>query len=247
MRFLRGFTATVISLLLLSGAGVSQAANSHTYIYLVRHGQSVDNANGLQSGWSNTPLTALGARQATAIGKRLQTVDFEAAYSSGSPRAAQTLDAILAVRATPISPIADQRFREWGVGSYDQKPVSVLQAAQAKKLKVKVADLFKFTDAAKFDAIAAVDPAKQAETWTQFRTRILAGANEVAKSNQGANIVVVSHGYVIKHLIRQLTGKWATTSISNTSVTVLDYTGGKWVLVQQPTLTPKVPAKLSSK
>jgi probable phosphoglycerate mutase len=245
MRFLRVFTVTLVALLALSGPTVSQAAPTHTYIYLVRHGQSVDNANGLQSGWSSTPLTALGERQATAMGKKLKTVVFGSAYSSGSVRAVKTLDAILAVRATPMVGQVDPRFREWGVGSFDQKPVSVLQAAQAKKLKTSVADLWKFTDTAKFDAIAAVDPAKQAEKWSTFRNRILAGAGAVAKKGAGSNVIVVSHGYVIKHLIKQLTGKWATGSISNTSVTVLDFTGGKWVLVQQPTLTPKVPAVLS--
>ena len=244
MRILRVFTVALFALLTLSGVGVSQAATAHTYIYIVRHGQSQDNASGLQSGWSNAQLTPLGQRQATAIGKRLKTVDFGAAYSSGSVRSVQTLDAIIAVRSNPLVGTADLRFREWGVGSFDQKPVSAVQAAQAKQLKTTVANLWKFTDGQKFDALAAVDPSKKTETWKQFKSRILAGINAAAKANPSANVLVISHGYVIKHLIKELTGKWATTAISNTSVTVLDYTGGKWVLVQNPTLTPKVPAAL---
>jgi broad specificity phosphatase PhoE len=130
------------------------------------------------------------------------------------------------------------------VGSFEQKPVSVVQAAQAKKLKTTVSGLSRFTDQQKFDALAAVDPSKTAESWAKFRSRILAGATDLAKTTPNSSVLVVTHGYVIKHLIFLLTGKYTSLAISNTSVTELDYSAGKWRLVQGPTLRPKVPAAL---
>ncbi|MCX8528948.1 MAG: histidine phosphatase family protein [Rhodoluna sp.] len=244
MRIFRVFTAAVLAFAALSGAQLAQASPAHLTVYLVRHGQSVDNAFGLQSGWSAAPLTALGAKQADTIGKRLGSLNFAAAYSSGSVRAVQTLDAILLANSNPIQAVGDPRFREWGVGFYDQKPVSVAQAAEAKQLKTTVAKLGQFTDAQKFDALAAADPTKKTETWTRFKARILAGITAVASANARGAVVITSHGYVIKHLIKLLTGKYTTLSITNTSVTVLDYSGGKWTLKQGPTLTPKLPAAL---
>ncbi len=244
MRILRVFTATVLVFAALAGAQIAQATQSHLVVYLIRHGQSVDNASGLQSGWSATPLTSLGSRQAASIGARLKSVTFAAAYSSGSVRAVQTLDAIMAANSNPVSTQTDLRFREWGVGFYDQKPVSVAQAAEAKQLKTTVAKLGSFTDAQRFDALAAADPTKKTETWTRFKARILAGVASVAAANSSGSVVITSHGYVIKHLIKLLTGKYTALPISNTSVTVLDYSGGKWTLKQGPTLTPKLPAEL---
>ncbi len=247
MRILRVFTAAALAFSLLSGSQLAKATPSHLVVYLIRHGQSVDNAAGLQSGWSTTPLTSLGLRQADAIGRRLKSLSLVAAYSSGSVRAVQTLDAILAANLKPIQTLTDPRFREWGVGFYDQKPVAVAQGAEAQQLKTTIAKLVQFNDAQRFDALAAADPTKKTETWTRFKTRILAGMASVAAANRDGNVVITSHGYVIKHLIKLLTGKYTALSISNTSVTVLDYSSGVWTLKQGPTLTPKLPEALPAK
>jgi broad specificity phosphatase PhoE len=215
-------------------------ATPHIYLYLVRHAQSVDNSKGLQSGWSSTPLTPLGQSQATAIASKLAPVSFSAAYSSGSVRAASTLATILSARDDQLSAQVDGRFREWGVGSFDQKPAAAVRAAIAKKLGVLPADLWKFSDGQKFDALAAIDPTHKAENWKTFKARIMAGIQAVVSANPEGTVLIVTHGYVIKHLIKTLTGSWATKDISNTSVTELELRGTKWVMIQQPTTNPKV-------
>lgn len=58
------------------------------YIYLVRHGEQRDAEHGIDDG----PLSARGAAQAHAIGRRLANVPFSAAYTSPLDRAAQTAD-----------------------------------------------------------------------------------------------------------------------------------------------------------
>lgn len=240
MRTLRILLVFVLAALVSSGLAPAKAAEGDVLIYLIRHGQSVDNLNGLQSGWSSTPLTPLGVRQSTMIGTKLVNVQFTAAISSGSVRAVQTLEAVLKTRETPLTPVKDTHFREWGVGSFDQKPVGLVQETMAKKLKTSVANLWKYTDETKFNALAASDPSKKAETWAKFKSRIVGGMRLVLEKNRGGKVALVTHGYVIKHLVKQLTGKWATGSISNTSVTVLVYRSGKWTLQQGPTLNPTI-------
>jgi|GEM_PF-4586112 len=240
MRIVRTLSAIFIAAGLLLAQSPAQATSANLFVYLVRHGQSVANAKGLQSGWSPTPLTPLGQRQATAIGKKLTVVDFTAAYSSGSVRSVSTLAAILASRTGSLTARVDPSFREWGVGSFDEKPASLGQAAEAKVLKTTVGNLWKFNDAQRFDALSKADPTKQTENWNQFKTRILQGISNVKSANQGGQVLVVSHGYVIKHLIKLLTGSYTSLPIDNTTVTILEFIKGRWILKQGPTLSPKV-------
>lgn len=237
MRFIKFLLVAILATTTLGGQ-VATAEVPTLHLYLVRHGQSVDNASGLQSGWSSTPLTNLGQRQAGALGGKISSFPITAAYSSGSVRAKATLDILLATLATPPAPKTDSRFREWGVGSFDQKPSAQVKAVIAKRLKTSVADLWKFTDGQKMDALAAADPTHKAENWKKFKSRITAGLKAVVTANPGGSVLVVSHGYVIKHLIKELTGSWAKADIANATLTELDLVGGKWVMVQQPTLNP---------
>ena len=240
MRLLRLILSLFLVAPMALGAALApaKAAEGHLYLFLVRHGQSTDNAAGLQSGWSEAPLTPLGVRQAKIMATKLGGQQFLAAYSSGSVRASQTLAELLRPRSDALAAKADPRFREWGVGMFDQKPVAVVEQAEAKVLKTEPKSLWKFTDAARFDALAASDSTHKTENWSKFKTRILAGANALKAKYQSGAVLVVTHGYVVKHLVKQLTGKWPTGSISNTSVTVLDYSAGKWSLLQGPTLAP---------
>jgi probable phosphoglycerate mutase len=236
MRFLRAILMLFLVSALCTPATATNAADGHLYVFLVRHGQSTDNAYGLQSGWSPASLTPLGIRQAKLMAANLQSQSFSAAYSSGLARADQTLERLLAGRT--VSTFTDPNFREWGVGSFEQKPVYVIETAEARRLKTKASQLWKYSDASKFNALASSDPAKKAETWSTFRNRIMRGINTLKSKHQSGSVLVVTHGYVIKHLIRQLSGRYTTLPISNTSVTVLDYSNGKWKVLQGPTLKP---------
>ena len=46
-------------------------------IYLTRHGQDVDNANGILNGHRDQPLTELGVGQATAAGKKSKILGYD--------------------------------------------------------------------------------------------------------------------------------------------------------------------------
>lgn len=74
--------------------------------YIVRHGQTDWNNLGLNQGWSDTPLNALGQFQALKARDALRDVRFDIAYSSPLQRAAKTCQIILG-RTIPDKSIFD--------------------------------------------------------------------------------------------------------------------------------------------
>lgn len=63
-------------------------------IWLVRHGETTSNADGMFQGHIDTPLNERGETQARAVGNELRDVTFDAVYASDLTRAARTADLI---------------------------------------------------------------------------------------------------------------------------------------------------------
>jgi broad specificity phosphatase PhoE len=72
------------------------------YLYLVRHGQSVWNAEERHQGWQDVPLSPLGEQQAERIAQRLKDQAFDYYFTSPIHRCYQTAAAI--VRAKDLPP-----------------------------------------------------------------------------------------------------------------------------------------------
>ena len=85
-----------------------------TKLYLVRHGETVDNARQLMQGQTPGELNDNGRRQAMDLARRLAEVKFDTVMSSDLRRAVQTADILarphgLTVETTPLL-----RERDWG-------------------------------------------------------------------------------------------------------------------------------------
>jgi broad specificity phosphatase PhoE len=63
-------------------------------LYLVRHGETLFNTQGKIQGWSDSPLTERGIKQAQAVRDYFgsEGISFDHAYSSTSERASDTLE-----------------------------------------------------------------------------------------------------------------------------------------------------------
>lgn len=59
-------------------------------VWLVRHGETVWNAEGRLTGWSDVPLSALGKAQARALSYFLTATPFDCVFSSDLQRAVHT-------------------------------------------------------------------------------------------------------------------------------------------------------------
>jgi len=71
-------------------------------LYIVRHGQTVDNLENRIQGHTDSPLTELGVRQAQAAADRLASEHFAAIYSSDLGRAVRTAEMIASRHGLPI-------------------------------------------------------------------------------------------------------------------------------------------------
>ena len=87
-------------------------------IYLVRHGQTLQNRAGLLQGRSDFPLNEMGREQARRVGAffREQGVRFDAVYTSPLRRAVQTA-ALIAGETVPLR--VDERLIEMDYGPYE--------------------------------------------------------------------------------------------------------------------------------
>lgn len=85
-----------------------------TQLYLVRHGETVDNARQLMQGQSQGCLNDTGREQATALRDELQSVTFDAIVSSDLRRAVQTAEILAAPHHLSVITTPLLRERDWG-------------------------------------------------------------------------------------------------------------------------------------
>ena len=97
-------------------------------IYLARHGQDEDNANGLLNGRRDMPLTEIGVKQAedlaVAIGRF--GLKFTAIYSSPLARAMKTAQIVAEATGNP-APVVMPDLIERDFGAMAGKPIAAVQ------------------------------------------------------------------------------------------------------------------------
>lgn len=99
-------------------------------IYLCRHGQTEFNAIGRRQGQVDSNLTALGQAQATAMGRRLATLNLPDFRIYASPLGRAHHSARLIAAELGHAPITlDPRLMEIGMGSWDGKTDLEIDAA----------------------------------------------------------------------------------------------------------------------
>ena len=90
-------------------------------IYVIRHGETEANAEGVFQGQSDCPLTAAGLELARETGRALRGTAFDAAYSSPLSRAFCTAQAVLEESGNDLDVVTDERLLEICMGEYEGK------------------------------------------------------------------------------------------------------------------------------
>lgn len=85
-----------------------------TRLYLVRHGETIDNARQLMQGQTPGCLNDNGRQQAETLRDELKDEHFDAIVSSDLRRAIQTAEVLAAARQMPIVTTPLLRERDWG-------------------------------------------------------------------------------------------------------------------------------------
>ncbi len=99
--------------------------SANTLIYLVRHGLSTANANGILAGRDETVhLSDAGVEQARLLATRLSSEKFDRIYTSPLPRCQETISTYL--DASHTKAIIEPNFVEMDYGSWSGKKLSKL-------------------------------------------------------------------------------------------------------------------------
>ena len=151
-------------------------------IYLARHGQNLDNVNGILNGHRDEPLSDLGIDQANALAKNIKEsgINFDKVYSSPLTRAYKTAQIITDVLAIdPPEIVGDLIERDFGI--------------MTGKPQDKVEELCS-PDILKTDTVTYFLKPSGAETFPDLIKRAQKLLELITGKHQDGNILLVSHG-----------------------------------------------------
>ncbi|MEK7614209.1 MAG: histidine phosphatase family protein [Patescibacteria group bacterium] len=161
-------------------------------IFLVRHGQDTDNANGILNGRRDTDLTELGREQAKKVAEKLKNNDVQVIYASPLKRAYETAR-IIAAGLGIDEVIANERLMEREFGILTGKPVSDIPKYSEKILSTEKVNYFL--------------EAEGAENFSTLLERGKKALQEIRERHPDKNVLIVTHGDIGK-MIRTAYHGW---------------------------------------
>ncbi len=155
-------------------------------IYLARHGQNLDNLNGILNGHRDEPLTEKGFEQANEIGNEIKKsgIVFDTVYASPLQRAFETAKIISEINNFP-SPENEPLLIERDFGVMTGKNIEDIEKLCSPNI-IK-ADIITYF----------LDP-KGAETFPNLMVRGKVLLNKICAKHTSGNILLVTHGDIGK-------------------------------------------------
>lgn len=195
---------------------------SATEITLIRHGQSVSNVTGHWQGHGDSPLSAHGVEQATALAERLSAARFDRFVSSDLSRAADTARAVGA--RLGMEPDLRPIWREIDVGEWEG-----LTRDEVKERFPEQIEALKGGRTIKIGG---------AESWLDLAQRAHRAFEDLrAELEPGQRAAVFAHGGVIASLVGLLFGVTPNKprrlgNVANTAMTTIRYDGDRPTLLR---------------
>jgi broad specificity phosphatase PhoE len=184
-------------------------------LLLIRHGESIGNAERRIQGQADFPLTERGREQACALAERLLREEraVSTIYASDLSRAAQTAEILAANMNVPI--IFDTRLREYDAG--------VLNGLVWDEIEHLYPEIWR---GLQDNSVWRTFP--KAEGNESFCTRLAAALTDIrANNSEDDTVAVVSHGgslgTILAHLLGMDTGLPAPFRFGNTSLSIVAF------------------------
>jgi broad specificity phosphatase PhoE len=145
------------------------------------HATTVDNENGIATGWLPGELSERGRREAHDLGFRRRAESIDAVFVSDLRRAIQTADIAFAGCEIPI--LRDPRLRECNYGELNGKPVKELAAVRRYHIDV---------------------PFPGGQSYRQVVDETRTFLNDLASKWDGHRVVIIAHSanrWALDHLL----------------------------------------------
>lgn len=174
-------------------------------IYIMRHGTTPYNKEGRLQGQRDIPLSEEGIMQAEEAALRLKDIHFDEIYSSDLIRAHKTAEIVARFHDTG-GVINDRRLREIGLGTWEGKTYDYLRKNEPDY------ELF-YNSPQLYDGDVP-------EKYSEVLKRLNEFFNEL---DHDKDILVVSHGFVIYHLLKDIHNYEPIVPIDNCEVIKYDF------------------------
>lgn len=190
-----------------------------TEMILIRHGETVWNAEGRIQGKGDSPLTERGVAQAKAVAKRLQHEPFTMLYASHLGRVIETARYIAAITGHTLT--IDERLQERHYGLFEG-----LTYADAQ---LQHPEIFAAYQQQRYAADYAHPGA---ESLRQLSERGQAVLQALAEKHPGERLAIVSHGAflgaVLRHILGVPLGGRHGFRLANGSISEIVFADGDW-------------------
>ncbi|HXY05798.1 MAG TPA: histidine phosphatase family protein [Burkholderiaceae bacterium] len=171
-------------------------ADAEATLLLIRHGETVWNAQSRIQGHMDIALSERGLHQAQLLARFLGGSAIDAVYASDLARASQTAQPLADARALALH--VDARLRERAFGLFEGSTYEEIQAKWPNEFAIW----------RRREAAYAVPGG---ESYLAQRARVLQFLEEVAGRHAGATVAVVTHGGVLDIVYRAAYGiAWET-------------------------------------
>lgn len=187
-------------------------------LYIVRHGQAQANVDKIVAGITDTPLTELGVTQACSRAEEFANIKFEAVFSSNLSRARRTAEIIAIDKKLLVN--TTELLREKNFGVYEGKHEKFF--FEENRLMFEKLEKLSEEEKRKFKVYPSL------ESEEEMMARFLLKLRELAVTYKGKNVLVVSHGSIMRTFLIHLFGPrqdfpWG--SLANTAYIVVESDG----------------------
>jgi len=155
-------------------------------LFLLRHGETVFNAQNRAQGFSDPELTELGRQQAQALANALASEDLTAVYASDLKRAVETAQIIAQPHGLAVQ--TDPGLREIDQGIFEGLSVTEIRTHHSELVEEWMATPDRF-----------VMP--QGESLAQVQERAWASVQRIAAAHPEGQVAAVSHNLTIMAIL----------------------------------------------
>lgn len=171
----------------------TNTSKTNGILVLVRHGQSLWNAKGLWTGWTDISLSEEGKREAQEAGLQLAAIHFDLGYTSVLVRAKQTMDEIQNTLHQSFPIIETEKLNERNYGVFTGKNKWEIEKSLGEETFAKLRRSWDF-------------PIENGESLKDVYARVIPyyKGEILPKLEQGKHILIAAHGNSLRALIKYL-------------------------------------------